>query len=181
MIEAPSSTPVALKDVAGSFLSPVISGQLDQERARKASIEGRAAGIVSSSGVLLAVFTGVITLLEGKDFHAPLGLLVPLALAYMLFVAGIACGIVASIIGNTLSAFGEIPAKTLRGWVDDWESAATADLAQKVANVQIGLLGDLRGQNLTKWRLLQAGVMAQLVAMLVFLGVLGILIVKPQT
>ncbi len=120
-------------------------------------------------------------MLEGNDFHAPIVELVPLAFAYLLFIAGAACGIVASFIGNTLTAYGEIGVQMLRQWSEQWQSTATADMAQLVAMEQISLLGRLRGQNFTKWRLLQAGVLAQLSGMGVFLIVLAMLILRPQT
>ncbi len=63
MIESPSPAPVALKDVSGSVLAPIISGQLDQERARKSFDRGKSRRDRELVGVLLAVFTGVITLL----------------------------------------------------------------------------------------------------------------------
>ena len=53
---------IALSDVKGSSYGPTIKAQLDEERVRKTSLEGRGIGIVTSSGALA-------TLLFGLDIH----------------------------------------------------------------------------------------------------------------
>src|SRR5260370_1827744 len=168
----PTPAPVALKDVAGSLYAPVIGSQLDQERSRKSSIEGRAITIVSTSGALLAIFTGFLTVLKGTSQDIRSQLLVPLGFAYTLFAVAAACGILASARGNTLEAYGEFHVDRLRGWFPDWASPNTADAAKAIADQQLTVLGNMRGDNLAKWRLMVAGA-AQILAVAIFTAALG--------
>lgn len=169
----PATAPIAYKDVAGSLYAPVIGAQLDQERSRKSSIEGRAITIVSTSGGLLAIFTGFLTVLKGTSHDIPSQLLLPLGFAYALFAVAAACGILASARGNTLEAYGEFHIDLLRGWFPDWASLNTAAAAQAIANQQLTVLGSMRGDNLAKWRLMVAGVSAQILAVVIFAAALG--------
>ncbi len=175
---APASPEPALKDVAGSIYGPIIAAQLDQERARKSSIDTRCAAVVTSSGVLLGLFTGLLTLIEGKDFHPPLGLLIPLALAYALFVGAGVAAIAASAYGNTIEGFGEVRVPNLRAWVAGWTSPASASAGLQVANELLNLLSVLRGKNLKKWRILLGAVIAEIGAVIAFVAILFTQIVR---
>lgn len=170
---APAAMSIQLKDVAGALFAPVISGQLDQERARKSSIESRAITIVTTSGGLLAIFTGFLTVLKGTSHDIPSSLVIPLAIAYALFAVAAACGIVGSARGNTLESYGEFHTDLMRNWFTDWTSTGTAATAQVIASQQLSVLGQMRGDNLTKWRFLVAGVSAQILAVAVFVASLG--------
>jgi hypothetical protein len=169
----PTPAPVAFKDIAGSVYAPVIGSQLDQERSRKSSIEGRAITIVSTSGALLAIFAGFLTVLKGTSHDVPAQLLVPLGFAYALFAVVAACGILASARGNTQEAYGEFHTHLLRVWLPDWASPNTADAVKVIADQQLTVLGNMRGDNLAKWRLMVAGVSAQILAVAIFAAALG--------
>jgi hypothetical protein len=93
---------------------------------------------------------------------------VPLGLAYALFAVAAACGILASARGNTLEGYGEFHTDLLRGWFPGWASPNTADTAKVVADQQLTVLGNMRGDNLAKWRLMVVSLSAQILAVAIF-------------
>jgi hypothetical protein len=162
--------------VAGAVFAPLVCAQLDQERARRASIESRAVAVVSTAGALLTIFTGFLALAKGKDYHPAAAVLLVIGVAYLLFVLAAVLGVVANTIGNTLVSFGELPAATLHGWVDEWNSSATADAAKDAATSQISVLGAMRGTNLRKWQLLTVAVSSEIAGAVLFAGIVMIVV-----
>src|ERR671932_466147 len=86
-----------LSEVAGSIYAPLITDQLDQERARKAAIEDRALSIAHVSTGFLTLFVAISTGVRGSTSPAALisVAFVPFAVAVMLFVLAAVIGITA--------------------------------------------------------------------------------------
>ncbi len=59
--EAEQPEALGLTDISGSSFGPTIKAQLDEERNRKASLESRGIGIVTSSGALATLLFGLVT------------------------------------------------------------------------------------------------------------------------
>jgi hypothetical protein len=62
-----------LSDVKGGSYGPTIESQLDEERARKASLESRGIGIVTTSGALSTLLFGLVAFAAGNHAQVVIG------------------------------------------------------------------------------------------------------------
>jgi hypothetical protein len=161
---------------AGSVFAPFITMQLDQERARKTAIESRALNLVTSAGVFVGLFTGLITLVKGKDYQLQSETLVVLGVAYLLLFAAAAIGIYVNFSGNTVGSYAEISMALLAKWLEQWSSGDPAAAGLTVAKDQMGTLRFARATNTRKVKWIAVGAGAEVAAAALMVLAVGLTI-----
>ena len=172
-----------LSEVAGSIYAPLITDQLDQERARKAAIEDRALSIAHVSTGFLTLFVAISTGVRGSTSPAALisVAFVPFAVAVMLFVLTAVIGIIAYSIGNSVRAYAEVPDDSLEAWIKDWDSPDLARAAKQAATAQLHSLIRARDQNSNKRRLGRWAVACEVAAVVALAFAAGLILMSPAS
>jgi hypothetical protein len=140
--------------VAGSIFAPLITNQLDLERARKTSIEGRSLTVVQMSGAFVALFSAIVSLAGGKDHPLHRETLPLFATAGIFLVGAAAVGLVANYLGNSTGSFAEIPIASLTEWLKGWTDQDQTGAARRAAEDQLSTLFNARNLNTRKRRYL---------------------------
>ena len=141
-------------DTAGEIFANVIDYELEQERARRTSLEQRAMAVVTSSGVLVSLVFGFGALLKGQGAapRLPGSSRVLLALALLAFVAAA----VMSLLTNRprdYKPFG-VKASLERMVEEDWFIPAD-DARRLIAEFRTGEVDRWRDNNKAKAAYLQ--------------------------
>lgn len=162
----PVPGPVAApyNQLAGYVYAPLISNQLDLERARKASIEGRALAVVQLSGGFVTIFATLVGFAVGKASQPARTVLITFAVAATLFLVAAGLAIVANYRGNSRSSFAELPSTDLRRWLDHWQGGDQAGASHEAALDQVRVLEGARRLNTEKRQFLSLAVLAEVVA-----------------
>lgn len=150
--------------LAGYVYAPLISNQLDLERARKASIEGRALAVVQLSGGFVTIFATLVGFAVGKTSQPARTVLITFAVAATLFLVAAGLAIIANYRGNSRSSFAELPSTDLRRWLDHWQAGDQAGASHEAALDQVRVLEGARRLNTEKRQFLSLAVLAQVVA-----------------
>lgn len=171
-------TPQPLSPAAGAVFAPFVTAQLDQERARKTSIESRALNVITSSGALIALTTGILTIARNgsKETLSPIAVAV-IVVAYALFLLAACVGLVTNYLGNSVGSYAEIPLSNLQIWVKDWASTDQLGASQSVAEQQLATLAHARELNTNKTKFLALAVAAEVVAVTLLVTALGIVLI----
>lgn len=156
-----ASTPLA--DVKGSSYGPTIKAQLDEERARKSSLEARGIGIVTSSGVLATLLFGLVTFTRGNvnQPHLNIGQLATDAL-----IVGVALFALAALMGlaaNLPRDYEEASIQKLKERVEktEWETQDPVEAARYDAVLNVQVLDSARKVNGSKANLVFIGLAAE--------------------
>lgn len=117
----------------GSVYTAFIEGQVKAEYERRAALEARGIGVITSSGAFTTLLFGVVALVKGKDFA-------PAVLTQLLLAAAVLALIVAGALGlwaNQLIAYRVAKPATLTAMVTThWgDSEVSALNACAVANI----------------------------------------------
>jgi hypothetical protein len=152
---------------AGQSYGPFIDRQLDEERARKSSLEQRALAVITTSGVLATLLAGFVAL-AGRQAASIDG--VPKVLVVLsggCFVGAAVGGLLA----NVPRDYQEAAVAWLKKFVEDqvWRGDDRSLADQRIAQVQLGTLDEARSVNDTKARI-QTWAMGFEVAAVVFLA-----------
>lgn len=162
-----------LGQLAASVYAPLISNQLDLERARKASIEGRALSVVQITAGLVTVFVSV----AGFDLRIDQKLGQPamsyFAAASICFLIAAGLALWANCSGNLQSSFAELPKDDLEAWLDDWDSTDQAGASRRAAQDQLRTLSRARKLNTSKRHVLSGALACEATAVLVLLAGVG--------
>lgn len=150
--------------LAGYVYAPLISNQLDLERARKASIEGRALAVVQLSGGFVTIFATLVGFAVGKASQPARAVLITFAVAATLFLVAAGLAIIANYRGNSRSSFAELPSTDLRRWLDHWQAGDQAGASHEAALDQVRVLEGARRLNTEKRQFLSLAVLAEVVA-----------------
>jgi hypothetical protein len=153
---------------AGSTYGPLLAGLLTEETTRRASIEQRALGVISTSGGLITLVLALQALLLGKD---PTPLL-PAATKVLLTLAitAFAAASVAALMANRPKRYLGFSAEDLDRMVDEWSYDAE-DARLLVAQMRADQCKRALALNNRK---------AQLVQHAIGLAVLGVLLVAAS-
>lgn len=164
--QKPVPGPVAApyNQLAGYVYAPLISNQLDLERARKTSIEGRALAVVQLSGGFVAIFSTLVGFAVGKTGQPGKTTLAIFAVASVLFLVAAGLAILANYRGNSRSSFAELPSTDLRRWLDNWQAGDQAGASHEAALDQVRVLQGARRLNTQKRQFLSLAVLAQVAA-----------------
>jgi hypothetical protein len=137
--QAPAPPPIA-----GTVYGPVIAAQVEQERARKSTIEARGLTIVQTSGGFLVLFSAVVGAIQGTQTTLPAPSLALFMAAVGLFALAAALGLYAYWHHNSVAAYGGIEADVLAGWMAGWDDPNAAAASKVVAAEQLRVLREAR-------------------------------------
>jgi hypothetical protein len=147
-----------LSDIAASIYAPLIAAQLDLERARKSSIEGRALAVAQLSAGLLTIFAAITTAVRGSSSAVrplPQPSLVCFLVATVLFLIAVICGVIAYSSGSTVRSYAGIPdtainkeeEDSIATWVANWKETNLVKTSLGVAKTQQKSLVEARIEN----------------------------------
>ena len=158
--------PLVLKDVNGSSFGPTIKDYLKQERARKASLEARGIGIVTTSGVLASLLFGLVTFTRGSVVQAHLSIGDPAKWALIIGVALFGLAAVLGLCANLPLNYREADVHHLEDRVTpkDWFNTQPIEAARRDAKLNVGVIKSARGVNEAKAWLVLAGIVAEVLA-----------------
>ncbi|MFJ3799980.1 hypothetical protein ACIPSJ_27325 [Streptomyces sp. NPDC090088] len=162
----PGRQPLRASDVYG----PLMVTMLNEQSARKASVEQRSLAVITSSGALVSLLVALSALLLGKDAELRLqsGTRVSLIAAVVAFVlaAVLALG------SNSPRSYRDFAAEDVDRMLTDWHCDGE-DARWLVSQAQADFLKRAKSLNDTKAHLLQGAVAMEVVGVaLVALGVL---------
>jgi hypothetical protein len=142
---------------AGEIYAAVIDFELEQERARRTSLEQRAMAVVTSSGVLVSLVFGFGAVVKGQGAvpRFPTGARVLLALALLAFVAAA----VMSLITNRPRDYKPLGVKNdLEKMVSEYWSISGDSALRSVAEFRTGEVDRWRDNNKIKAVYLQSAI-----------------------
>lgn len=141
---------------ASEVYAAVIDNELQQERARTASLEQRAMAVVTSSGVLVSLVFGFGTLIKGqRGPHLPAGARVLLASALLAFVVAA----VMSLLTNRPRAYKPLGVKSdLTKMVTELWKIPGDSARRSVAEFRVGEVNRWRDNNRIKAAYLQRAI-----------------------
>ena len=163
IVGQPHPTPT-LADVSGASFGRTIKDQLDEERARKNSLEARGIGIVTSSGALATLLFGLVAFTRGTNpqLHwAAIGTPAKDAL-----LVGVALFAVATLLGLAANYPGdckEVKVDRLRERVtpDEWTKPDPVGAARRDAEANVGTIDAARRINGKKAKAIRWGIAAE--------------------
>jgi hypothetical protein len=127
-------------DIAGVAYADLIKDQLTQERARKASIEARGIGIITTSGALVTLLFAVPALAttSAATYTLPSGARVLLVISVFLFLIAALAGLMA----NMPTPYDEVHEDGLDDMVKPtwWSDADKASADRAVAAARVGII-----------------------------------------
>lgn len=148
----------------GSVYAAYIKQQLAAQEARKASIEQRGVGVITTSGVLVSLLFGLTTVLTGADnYQLPDGAKPWLFASMIAFVTAA----IAGILTNAPLYYSGVKTADLQKAVKGkiWNDPAAA-AEQRVAATDVKVLATAKSRNTFKGFVLLAAVTLQIVAVL---------------
>lgn len=167
---SPESSP--LPGIAGQVYHELTRAQLHDAAATKESLERRGLAVVTTSGAVLTVILGAVSL-AGKHLEAPEGAILLGGLAMLAFIAAIVCGLIVNFpLGYRDPATSELRrlAETEAFWTGPVELGM-----RRVAGVEIDALDSARDTNGRKAIWLRTGIGIEAGAF-IGLGVVGMLV-----
>lgn len=143
---------VSTDGIAGEAYGRLIDDQLETERAVKTSLEQRAFGVITTSGVLVSLLFGlaaIVTSAEGFEAPDTARILLTVALAFFLGAA------VSGIRANTPRGYQEALLQDLMRLTEQqfWEARSEIG-SRRSAEVRVVILGNARAANGRKANLL---------------------------
>jgi hypothetical protein len=157
---------VVLASVKGSSYGHTIQSQLDEERARKTSLESRGIGIVTSSGALATLLFGLVVFTRGNvnQFHVDIG-----GVAKWALIVGVLLFAVASLMGlaaNLPLDYREASIQKLKERVvkAEWDAQDPVEAARYDAVLNVQVLEAARKINGVKAWLIFVGIAAEALA-----------------
>lgn len=155
----------APKGQAGDYYSELIQEQLNEERARKASLEGRALAVVPISGLLATVLLAVASPTFGETNHTTHLAIVRWGtmIAFVLFLLAI----IFALIANRLKGYDEPKLAYLRHLRDKVDWSDSPDVGRKVlVDARLGVLKDARCRNSKKAQWVSRALLCEMVAVI---------------
>jgi len=154
----------------GKTYAAFIEAEMKAERERRAAYEARGQALVTTSGTLVTLLTGLVTVVKtAATTRFPPSALVAVGATLLLFAAAAACGVVA----GWNRRYTVAKASTLDKMVADHWTDDEVDARNHVARLLNATVETLRGSNSFKARWVTMGVAVQ-VAALVALGIAAI-------
>jgi len=159
---------------AAASITALVKAELVSEVARKASLEQRGLGIVTSSGTLLTLVFALLAAARGGPLHLNSATRIPLFTSLPAFVLAAACGIAVNWTWKTAAVpvEGEVGLRAFLN-VETFDGPAKA-VDRRVAEVHVAQVGTLRRVNNAKATLLQTGLVLEITAILGVAVVAGI-------
>lgn len=146
-----------MNEAAGPAFARLVQDQLAEERARKQSLEGRGAALVTASGVFVSAVLAIATLADTRRLDVPTSAVWTLAACVMCLIAAAVCGVLTSL----PLGYEEPDAEELAGYVKQyWDSDGAAG-AKVIAMNAASNLRKARTASGRKALLLSAGTAAE--------------------
>jgi hypothetical protein len=166
----PAPVPAASREQGSTPYSDYVKALEDAEVARKASLESRGVGVITTSGTLVTLLFGLVAVLTGsKTFVFPAAGRGYLAAAAILFVLATSLGIVVN-----LPLFYRAPQLTTKDLQKVW-NWSSSDAKAKIAVTRLVTIASAKKANAIKaWLLFAAGVIEFGALLSLFLAVLAI-------
>lgn len=163
-------------ETAGSLYAALFEDQLKEESARKASFESRGLAVISTSAALVSLLLALAALVSGADtFDLPPEARVFLIMSCILFVAAALLGLST----NWPLAYRQLAIVDLKSLLDEklWEGSF-AVASRRVAEARAGVLQQARKLNRLKGRLLLAGMLVEVTAVVALAGSVVVILAK---
>lgn len=150
----------------GKTYAAFIEAEVEAERDRRAAFDARGQALITTSGVLVTLLTGVASLVKtaGTPRFPPV-VIITTGAALLLFAAAAGCGVVV----GWNRRYAVTRSSTLDTMVEDHWTDDEVDARNNVASLMVRTLETLRPSNGFKARWLAAGLVIQVIA-LVTLG-----------
>jgi hypothetical protein len=156
--------------------APLVENQLEEERARKTSLEQRGVAVISTSGVLVSFLFGLAAVVtNAKNFDLPGAARVLLVVTVALFVLAAVGGLVS----NWPLNYHQVQIANLHRLVskENW-NAPPRIAAQRVAESQVFILERARKLNALKARTLLAALITQILAVTALATAVSIILIE---
>lgn len=161
-------------EIAGVAYAELIGEQLEQERARKASIEARALSVITTSGGLVTLLFALGGLISGVE-----GYTLP-ELGRWLLLASLAAFVlaaIAAIVANFPLRYREVSIGGLRRLTGaEWWTKPIAPGSRRAAEARVTLLGRARTTNAFKVRTLIAAMAIEVVAVVLIAAAVAVIL-----
>ncbi|MFF1614841.1 hypothetical protein ACFVYA_44385 [Amycolatopsis sp. NPDC058278] len=140
-----------------------IESELRAERDRRAAYDVRGQNLVTTSGALVTLFTGLVAIVKvGNVSRLPLGVIVTVCVALVLLTGAASCGIVA----GWNRAYKVTAPVTLQRMLTAHWTDHEVDARNNVATAQVDTIKTLRKANNFKANWVSAGTVLQVSALL---------------
>jgi hypothetical protein len=139
--------------VAGDAYSRLIDDQLGEERARKASLEQRAVGVITTSGAVVTLVFGFTAVVNGSGaLHLPDAARLELFVALFLLLAAV---VVAVVVGFPVTYL-EVDKEGLEKMIEatDWSNPDVIEARRRTSQAATGIIISARKANGDKANLL---------------------------
>lgn len=163
-------------EVAGKSYEQLIREQLDEERARKSSLEQRAVFVITSSGALATLLFGLAAAVTAATgFVLPPGAKWLLVVAVPLFLVSAVLGILV----NAPREYDEIATDELARVVDPqyWEAAGSIG-ARRAAEARITVLRSARKLNYSKAKQVYYALIIEVIAVAAVAAAVAIILLQ---
>jgi hypothetical protein len=152
-----------LADVSGASFGRTIKDQLDEERARKNSLEARGIGIVTSSGALATLLFGLVAFTRGTNPQLHWAIGTPAKAALLVGVALFAVAALLGLAANYPGDYKEVKVDKLRERVtpDEWTKPDPVGAARRDAEANVGTIDAARRINGKKAKAIRWGIAAE--------------------
>jgi hypothetical protein len=157
---------VTLAEVSGSSFGPTIKDQLDEERARKNSLEARGIGIVTSSGALATLLFGLVAFTRGTNNQLHWNIGTPARVALLVGVGLFAVAALLGLAANYPGDYREAAVDRLENRVEpgEWHKPDPVDAARRDARINVIAIKAARLVNGKKARAVRWGIAAEAAA-----------------
>lgn len=142
-----------MTETAGAAFARLVQDQFSEERARKQSLENRAAALVTSSGAFVSVVLAVAALAGAQGLGVPREAAWTLTSAVVCLLAAAAAGVLAGM----PRGYSEPDAAELGRYIERYWDADALEAAKVVAQATAANLQDARRANGKKATILVAG------------------------
>lgn len=143
--------------LAGDYYSKLIDDQLIEERSRKASLEQRAGGVITTSGAVVTLVFAFTALIKGGEGARLIG---PAKVELLGALALLLAAIVLALLIGFPATYMEVDEASLEEHLEksEWTNPDVADAQRGVATALVGIITSARRLNDKKANLLFAAV-----------------------
>ncbi len=159
---------------AGPVYAALITEQLAEERARKASIEARGLSVVTTSGALVTLLFGLGSLISGVD-----GFSLPDSGKWLLLgaLAAFLLAAVAAIVANFPLRYREVSVRGLRKLIaPEWWGNVEPAASRRAAEARLNVLERARSTNAFKVNALLAAMIVEVLAVVLVAAAVAVIL-----
>lgn len=161
-------------EIAGVAYAELIGEQLDQERARKASIEARGLSVITTSGALVTLLFALGSLISGVE-----GYKLPETGRWLLLgaLAGFLLAAIAAIVANFPLRYREVSVPGLRRLTQpEWWTKPVAPASRRAAEARLNVLQRARATNAFKVKALVLAMIIEVLAVVLVAAAVAVML-----